>query len=270
MLLIANVIEHILMFRLRVFVFTGLLFFLGQTLHAQELSTKRLETAEDRIISLERNNRNQTEDLARLQRISGEDINRLQKDYKELNGTVEEYEPFVKGWKWIFPLLGLSSLLGAAWVYFIKVPKKIIEEVDKKIVDLLTTRSEQLAAILSQYDTELLVKRTHNINLLVHQEEVDDFHFQELKKQGFKITSVKKINQLSDAQLAEDEIIVINNESGHWPKSDIEDLIHQHSNHFFYIGQENLAIKGTANNRFAAARVRTQFIGNLINVLKYK
>lgn len=270
MLVIVNAIERLLMGRLRIYIFSGILVCICQILHAQEPGNKRLETVEDRITSLERKNRNQTEDLARLQRISSEDINRLQKDYKELNGTVEEYEPFVKGWKWLLPVLGFSSLAGAVWMYFVKIPKKVIEQVDKEIVDLLTTRSEQLGALLSQYDTELLVKKTHNINLLVHQDEADDFHFKELKKQGFKVTSVKKINQLSDAQLAEDEIIIINNESGHWPKSDIEDLIHKHSNHFFYIGHENIDIKGPANNRFAAARVRTQFIGNLMNVLKYK
>ncbi|RZK45199.1 MAG: hypothetical protein EOO61_00835 [Hymenobacter sp.] len=273
MLLIVSIVTDTFNKSLKTAVFSGLLVCLSQVIYAQQPGSKLPETAEDRITVLERNNRLLTEDLARLQRISNEDINRLQKDYKDVDSTLDDYEPILKGWKQILGTLGIitiGSAGGLMWFFFSKIPKKVDEEVNAQIATLLNTRNEQFRDMLNLYDADQLIKKTYKINLLLHQDETDEFHLQALRRQGFTVLPIKKISQLSDAQFAEDEVIVINNESKYWNTNDVEEFIHKHPNQCFYIGREPLDIKGEARNRFSAATVRAQFIGNLMNGLKYK
>ena len=84
------------------------------------------------------------------------------------------------------------------------------------------------------------------------------------------VRSLTTLEYLSEAQFTEDDILIINNEEGYWTTNEVQHFVHSHPNVCFYIGRGFIETEGDAVNRFAASNFRPQFIGNLMNVLKYR
>jgi hypothetical protein len=187
---------------------------------------------------------------------------------KELEDSIGDYEPF-KYWSYILTLLGISSIGGLAVLYFKIIPGKVNGQVDAIITKLLTDRRDDFLGLLKEYDFEKSVKSKHQIVLLSHRDGDDSYHFKMLDKNGFRVTPFTKLEHLTDAQFAEDDILVINNDGYHWKPEEVTAFINGLPNFCFYFGSGRIDIEGEGQNRFTAANFRTQFIGNLMNSLKY-
>ncbi|WP_370731230.1 hypothetical protein [Fibrella arboris] len=211
----------------------------------------------ERLNSIERENQQLREDITRL-----EDAN------KELTDSLKEYEPF-KFWAWILAILGISSVGGLALLYFKVIPNKVNSQVDVIIAKLLTDRREDFLGLLKEYDFEKTVKQRHRIVLLSHRKGNDDYHHRMLTKNGFQVEAYTNLDQLQGIEFTADDIIIINNDGDHWAPDQVQVFINAHPNYCFYFGNGRISVEGERLNRFTAANFRTQFIGNLMNVLKY-
>lgn len=227
---------------------------------ASETTTKISE----RLNSIERENQRLKEDISDLE----EEQDDLKDINKDLEARLKEYEPF-KFWAWILGGLGVTSIIGIAFLYFKVIPGKVNSQVDAIITKILTDRREDFLGLLKEYDFEKSVKQRHQIILLSHRNGSDDYHHRMLTKNGFQVTALTNLDQLQQAAFNPDDILVINNDGGHWPPDQIHDFIDAHPNYCFYFGKGIITPASTRLDRFAAANFRTQFIGNLMNVLKY-
>lgn len=211
----------------------------------------------ERLNSLERENQQLRKDITKL-----EDAN------KELTDSLKEYEPF-KFWAWILAILGISSVGGLALLYFKVIPNKVNSQVDTIITKLLTDRREDFLGLLKEYDFEKTVKQRYKIVLLSHRNGNDDYHHRMLTKNGFQVEAYTNLDQLQGVDFTADDIIIINNDGDHWAPDQVQVFINAHPNYCFYFGNGRISVQGERLNRFTAANFRTQFIGNLMNVLKY-
>lgn len=218
----------------------------------------------ERLTAIERENQRLKEDITDLEDKHAD----LKEKNKELEAGLKEYEPF-KFWAWILGILGVGSLLGLAWLYFKVIPGKVNSQVDEIIAKILTDRREDFLGLLKEYDLENSVKQRHQIVLLSHRNGSDDYHHRMLSKNGFQVKAFTRLDQLQQAAFNPDDILVINNDGNHWPTDQIQDFINAHPNYCFYFGKGMINPESARLDRFAAANFRTQFIGNLMNVLKY-
>ena len=214
----------------------------------------------------------QVADLERSNRILREDLTRLQKDHADLKATLEEYKPFMENWKLILSLFGIGGLgiaLLLRWDFWVNVRNKLKEEVNNSITSLLTNKRKDFLAIIEEYDHDRRVKEKHTLILLTPPGCSDTYHFDLLNKHGLTVKPFTSLQRLDEAQFEPGDVLIINDEAGHWTESEIETFIHAHPNVCFYIGKGRIKTSGEVSNRFAAANFRVQFLGNLMNTLKY-
>ena len=105
--------------------------------------------------------------------------------------------------------------------------------------------------------------------MLSHASGNDNYHFDLFKKHGFAVSALTNLEQLSEATFTQNDCIIINNEGAHWLPEEVEAFIEAHPNLCFYIGKGQIRTTSNASTRFAAANIRTQVVGNFINLLKY-
>ena len=215
------------------------------------------------------NTQQQVADLERSNRILREDLNRLQKDHDDLKENFDEYEPLLKNWQWLFGGLGIAGLLG--WFLALRpyVKSKVEKEVDETIKSLLSNRRKDFLSVLDDYDHDRRIKEKHTLILLTPQKCSDTYHFDLLTKHGLTVKPITGLQQLNEAQFAPGDVLIINDEVEHWKKDEVEAFIHAHPNMCFYIGKERIITTGEVSSRFAAANFRVQFLGNLMNMLRY-
>lgn len=218
----------------------------------------------ERIEAVERENQRLKEDLTDLKNKHTD----LNDKNKELEAELKEYEPF-KFWAWILGGLGFGNIIGLALLYYKVIPGKVNNQVDAIITKILTDRRQDFLSLLKEYDFENSVKQRHQIVLLSHRNGNDDYHHRMLTKNGFQVKAYTRLEQLQQAVFNPDDILVINNDGNHWPADHIQDFINAHPNYCFYFGKGIINPESARLDRFAAANFRTQFIGNLMNVLKY-
>ncbi|WP_347160314.1 hypothetical protein [Pontibacter chitinilyticus] len=215
------------------------------------------EAIVERLSSLEKENQRLKEDIAVVK-----------SENDELEASLKEYEPF-KNWAWILSGLGFGSILGLAWMCLKVIPAKINKQVDEIINKILTDRRNDFLGLLKEYDFEKSVKERHRVVLLSHRNGSDDYHYRMLETNGFNVTALTKLEQLQDAEFASEDILVINNDGFHWTLEQVHAFINAHPNYCFYFGKGVIIPEPNRMDRFAAANFRTQFIGNLMNLLKY-
>lgn len=218
----------------------------------------------ERLNSLERENQRFREDFKDLKK----ENEKLKEKDGDLEKSLKEYEPF-KYWSYWLGLLGFVSVGGVILLWWKIIPKKVDTQVDAIITKLLTDRRDDLMSLLKEYDFEKSVKQRHQIVLLSHRNGSDDYHVRMLEKNGFKVKPFTKLEQLRGAEFADEDILVINNDGDHWTVEEVQGFINGLTNYCFYFGNGRVIINGDRLDRFTAANFRTQFIGNLMNVLKY-
>lgn len=218
----------------------------------------------ERLNSLERENQRIRKDVSDLE---AEDKD-LESKNKELEENLKDYEPF-KFWGWILTGLGIGNIIGIAWLYLKVIPSKVNKQVDAIIAKHLTDRHEAFIGLLKEYDFEKAVKQRHQIVLLSHRNGSDDYHHRMLSKNGFQVKALTRLEQLQEADFTADDILVINNDGDHWPVDQVQAFINPLPNYCFYFGNGRVVVDDDRLSRFTAANFRTQFIGNLMNVLKY-
>lgn len=199
-----------------------------------------------------------------------EELEKTKKEQAELKTTVEEYESFYKNWKWIAGFFGIVGFGALMWMLYKYIPKKVNTEVDKVIDSLVKDRRDQFMAVLKEFDWEQQLKKKHKLIMITHRNGSDTYHFDLLTKHGFSVTPLTNIEKLDNATLTQEDVVIINNEGDHWQPEDIEVFINRIPNYCFYIGKGIIKTNGSSANRFAAANIRTQFIVNLVNTLKYQ
>jgi hypothetical protein len=214
------------------------------------------------------------EDISRIKQAQAEDNARLKDHQKELADRVKEIEPFAKYWiLFLGAILGLSTFWGL-WAYFKTIPSFVKKEYESRIGAMFQDRRNDLLEVLKDYDTDQEIKKKFRIILLTHREGTDDYHYEQLTKHGFRVYPYTRVEALASALAADDitsnDVIVINNEGKHWLPADVRQLVHDNPHCCFYIGRDPIELEGNAINRFAAANFRAQFIGNLMNILRYR
>jgi len=244
--------------------FNTIIFLLCVSTQSFAQANPSTEVIIERLNALEKDNQHLREDIVDLK---SENDDLKSKD-KALESSIKEYEPF-KFWAWILGGLGITSVLGLALLYFRVIPSKINKQVDEVIKTILTDRRDDFLSILKEYDFEKSVKQRHKIVLLSHRNGSDDYHYRLLHRNGFHVTAFTSLEQLDEAKFTSDDILVINNDGDHWSEEAVQTFINMHPNYCFYFGRGRIIPLGDRQNRFAAANFRTQFIGNLMNVLKY-
>lgn len=234
----------------------------------------------EQLAILARENRFLREDLSRTQA----DLAKLQKEHDELSKTLDGYKPVLDHWQFVLGLFGILSVTtGIMWFRKIpqavkkmldRVPELAQEQYDAQIKQVFTDRRAELLAILKEYDADQEIKKKHRIILLTHRNGTDDYHHGLLTKHGFSVYPYTGVDTLAAAMATDDikpdDIIIINNEGKHWLPEEIQKFIHDNSQCCFYIGRGDIALDGEAISRFAAANFRPQFIGNLMNILRYR
>ena len=218
----------------------------------------------ERLNSLERENQRLLTDVNAL-KLANE---RLKMKSDSFDESLKEYEPF-KFWSYILGILGFSSIAGILILWFKVIPNKVKSQVDAIITKLLTDRREDFLGLLKEYDFEKVIKQRHQIVLLSHRNGSDDYHVRMLEKNGFRVKPLTKLEQLQGAEFTDEDILVINNDGDHWPVEEVQAFISGLANSCIYFGNGRIIIDGERLNRFTAANFRTQFIGNLMNYLKY-
>ncbi|MCF2489132.1 NARF domain-containing protein [Dyadobacter sp. CY347] len=202
-----------------------------------------------------------------LQKIKGE-IQDLQKENKEFREDLDKIKPF-ENWAWVLMCFGVGSVAVWAWLILKYVPRKVKEQAEEKIAKLLTDRRDDFLSLLKDYDLEKVMKSKHQIVLMSHPTCEDNYHYEMLQKNGFQVKALTNVNQLNNAVFNENDVLVINNDGGHWEPGEVENFVMGCSNYCFYFGNGRINLDNERLNRFAAANFRTQFIGNLVNILKY-
>lgn len=265
----------------RAILYWSVLIGVSTSLNAQETknqlqASQQQESYDNRIHNLERANENLSDKL----RISLDSHNDLKGDFEKLEAKFEKYEPFMQNWNWILGGFGTSVLVVIGgflfWFYGKALPKLKNDifitaraDIDASITKVIADQRANFMAILKEYDKEQQAKEKYNIVMLTHKEGSDNYHFEKLTNHGFKITPLSTISQLNDATFNNDDVLIINNEGEHWELKEIEDFINTRPNLCYYIGRGVIKTNADAINRFAAVNIRTQFIGNLMNMLKY-
>jgi len=201
-----------------------------------------------------------------LQRVENE-IRDLREENKEIRQDLDKIKPF-ENWSLVLTVFGVGiASLALLILKFIR--SKVREQVDEKITKLFTDRRDDFLSLLKDYDLEKVMKSRHQIVLMSHPSCQDSYHYQMLLNNGFQVRALTNVIQLNTSQFSENEILIINNDGGNWELSEVENFINGCSNYCFYFGNGKININSQRLNRFAAANFRTQFIGNLINILKY-
>jgi hypothetical protein len=256
---------------------------LATVLNVRGQSNASVSTQQAQISELARENAHLKEDLvrlgddmARLKQVQTEDNLRSKERQNELADDFKEIEPFAKYWAlFLGAILGVGTIWGS-WTYFKSIPGLVKKEYETRIATLFTDQREKLIDILKEYDIEQQVKKNHGIILLTHKQGRDVYHHNTLEKWGFSVQSYTDVEKLdlafsnSTVKPKHTDIIVINNEDGHWTPDEVRQFVLDNSNHFLYIGRNLIPLQGEALNRFAAASFRAQFIGNLMNILRYR
>jgi|GEM_PF-3765378 len=204
-------------------------------------------------------------------------LDKAEKKIVELSATVEEYESFYKHWQWVlgvFSIVSLGSWGFSVFLKYIYIPKKIIEEVNKLIDASLkktfNDRYDDFLSLLRGYDFDKKIKEKYKLIAITHPDDSETYHYKLLIKNGFSVTAYTNTGILKELPVATEEVIIINDEAGRWPKEEVEQFINTNENFCFYIGPKRIDPISSASNRFAASNIRTQFIGNLMNMLKYQ
>ena len=250
--------------KLRRFIFICVCLLLFDFQVSAQQNSPNLEVVIERISSLERENQNLKENINFLRSQN----NDLKAKHQELNASLKELQPF-KYWTYILGLLGITSVVGLVVLYFKYIPSEVARLFNKKIEAHLADRHDDLISLLKNYDHEKSVKDQHRIILLSHRNGSDSYLHNALKKNGFCVKSYTKLEKLSDAEISLKDVIVINNEDNHWSDEQIISFVNSSSNYCFYFGRGFISPEGDRRNQLAAASFRTQFIGNLMNLLKY-
>jgi hypothetical protein len=212
------------------------------------------------------------EEVARLKQIHTEDNARAKEQQKEISDDVKDIKPFAEYWKlFLLSIVGVSSLWGL-WTYFKTIPAIARQEFETRISSIFQEKADDLYALMSGYDLDQAIKKKFKIVLLSHTD--DGYHRTLLKDHGFDVGYHPRIASLSEAHavasIKPENILIINNEDEYWDLEQVQKFISEVPNHCFYIGKKHVPIEGEALHRFAAVNFRAQFIGNLMNVLRYR
>ncbi|MBD2717105.1 hypothetical protein KBK19_18825 [Microvirga sp. STR05] len=212
------------------------------------------------------------EDVDRLKQIHSEDNARAKEQQKEISDDVKDIKPFAEYWKlFLLSIVGVGSLWGL-WIYFKTIPAIAKKEFEARMSSIFQDKADDLYALMSGYDLDQAIKKKYKIVLLSHMD--DGYHRTLLTENGFEVEYHPRIASLSEANtfasIQPENVVIINNEDGHWDPEQVQTFINGVPNHCFYIGKHHVPIQGEALHRFAAVNFRAQFIGNLMNVLRYR
>lgn len=231
---------------------------------AQEKTTTTSVVDESRIIAIEKDARE----------LSGK-IKELKEENAELKSTIKESESFYKNWQWVCGGLCGGGLLGFAFLIVVFIPKKVKNSIQEKITTLFQDRKNEFESIVNEFSEEQKIKNKYKLIVLTHIKTSSRYHLDLLMRHGFKVQSYPALENLQEAIFTKDDVLiinneVINNEEAPWNSSTVEEFINAHPNLCFYIGRGVIQTSGDRANGFAASNIRTQFLGNLMNMLKYQ
>lgn len=233
--------------------------------YSQNDGTNNLQKLQERIEQLERKNNNLQEDYSRLN-LRFKELDESQEDFKS---NMKDYEPTLKNLNVVLSCFGSATLLALFLSWFVFIPKKIASKVDSEISRILTDRKSDFIEMLKDYDHEKGAKQKYRIKLLTHKSGSESYIYDLLVNNGFEVSSETKLESLRDAKVEKGDVVFINSDGGVWTKEEIQEYFHQLDNYSFYFGSERIDLTGKHKTRFAAANIQTQFIGNLLNLLKY-
>lgn len=233
--------------------------------YAQNDDINSPKKIQERIEQVERKNNYLQEDYSRLNLKYIE----LEKKSKDLEIDMKDNEPILENLKWVLGCFGAGTLFAFLWSIFFFLPKKINAKVDAEISRILTDRKSDFIEMLKDYDHEKGAKQKYRIKLLTHKNGSESYIHDLLIKNGFEVSSETKLESLHDAKVEKGDVVFINSDGGVWTKDEIQAYFHQLDNYSFYFGSERIDLTGKHKTRFAAANIQTQFIGNLLNLLKY-
>lgn len=219
----------------------------------------------EKIERLEKRNSYLEEDVKRM----SDKVQDSVSQNKELEGTIKEYEPILKNLNWILGGFGLSGLLAFLISFIYYLPKKLKQEIDKEITKILTDRKSDFVAMVKEYDSDQKAKQKYTIKLLTKSIGNDRDIYNLLIKNEFKVSSETNLQNLSDANFDNNDVVFINNQGGEWQQSEVEAFLQSIDNFSFYFGKGMINLTGEQQSKFAAANIKTQFVGNLLNLLKY-
>ncbi len=200
--------------------------------------------------------------------------NELRNELKDINEDLEDFKPFSNWAKILGGLIGGSFLLWAV-TNFKTIPKtvdqKVTEKIEEQVKRQITENSDVFLDVLDKHNDELKVKKNNKIVLISHQSYRDTYHKKMLSDNGFNAYLINGIDRLDEAiqHISGTDVLVINNESGNWRPSEIEQFISSVPNFCLFIGTDRITTNGDQKNRFAAVNIRPQFVGNLMSALKY-
>ncbi len=245
-----------------IFIIIIIAFAIQQDVLGQDNEKKELL---ERVEKLEKRNLNLDEDLKKLS------VKVQESDTKnnELENSFKDYEPLLKNINWILSGFGVGTLLALLFAFLVYFPKKVNQRIDDEITRILTDRKSDFVELLKDFDFEQKAKQKFRIKLLTHSNGNDSFIYNLLIKNGFNVSSDTKLEKLESNNIEENDIIFINNEGGEWQVELIQEFIKKTKNYFFYFGKGVIQLPDKEQSRFAAANIRTQFIGNLLNLIKY-
>jgi hypothetical protein len=126
-----------------------------------------------------------------------------------------------------------------------------------------------LIEILKKYDVEKSIKEKYKINLITHEDDVGAYPREILTKNGIKFTEFTKCDNLNSVKIEMDSVVMINNEAGKWTTTDVETYFAGLDNYTFYYGVGIIKLPSDKQKKFGAANIKTQLVGNLMNLLKY-
>lgn len=183
--------------------------------------------------------------------------------------TLKESELLLSNWKMLVGgTLGIATFYGI-WLYFYGIKKQADKIYEAKLEKRFTDRYSDMIEILKSYDIEKNIKEKYKITLITHKDDNGSYPREILSKNGIKFTEFTRADDLSKITIEKDLVVMVNNEANKWTVAEIENYFSTLDNYTFYYGLGIIKLPSDKQRKFGAANIKTQLVGNLMNLLKY-
>lgn len=186
--------------------------------------------------------------------------------------TLKKAETLFKWWEWIVGIFGFTSIASLAtfcWLSFSGIKKQADKLFQAKLEKMFTDRYSDMIEILKSYDAEKSIKEKFSITLITHKDDAGSYPREVLTKNGIKFKEFTKTEDLAKVKIEKDSVVMVNNEANKWTTTEVEAYFSGLDNYTFYFGTGIIKLSPNKQKKFGAANIKTQLVGNLLNLLKY-
>lgn len=206
-----------------------------------------------------------------------------QKFKNEIDQKIIKYEEEIANLRsqhYLWSAILSFLLLGGLWAYFQKIKelkKDFNDKIEKEVNDILQERFEIIRKITDEKNNDTQKIINTQIAILRHPEANNDSFVFASASKFLPIKNIssplplKKLKDFSTKLNPDTKVIIIDNEDFKWGKEEIADFIENGDPQKIYMtfGGDFVKLPREKQSNFSSASMRSQFLPNLINFIKY-